>query len=125
MVEKSDFCIYLAILPFTGPREICQSEYFQEAFWIGCGLIFWHICANLGQNPRKSGNMSEMKTFVYVLLFYVQKELMKGVGPMLKLGHGDDLKDIGSKTRTDNETLFGDKGQSEGARKKAAIVAKK
>ena len=36
----------------------------------------------------------------------VQKELMKGVGPMLKLGHGDDLAEIGSKTCIENETLY-------------------
>ena len=36
----------------------------------------------------------------------IQKELMKGVGPMLKLGHGDDLEQVGSKTKTENETLY-------------------
>ena len=31
---------------------------------------------------------------------------MRGaVGPMLKLGHGDDLNQIGDKTDTTNETL--------------------
>ena len=36
----------------------------------------------------------------------IQKELMRGaVGPMLKLGHGDDLNTIGDKTDTTNETL--------------------
>ena len=53
----------------------------------------------------------------------VQHELMNGVGPMLKLGHGDDLHHIGSATVTENETLY-DHNVHRGGTKANALTLK-
>jgi hypothetical protein len=54
----------------------------------------------------------------------VQKELMRGVGPMLKIGHGDDLHQVGAKTSIENETLF-DHNVHKGPQRKNALTLQK